>query len=190
MRKGDDMGMLCGRIARIGGENIGISISEGDVAADIEKGERCLVGRIGEEKKVNKEAFKTVLSQIWRTVRSVTFKEIQDNVWVFEFENVYVDDKKRVMGGRPWSFDWQIIVLNDFDGSVPPALMKFTHSPFWIQVHDMPLIYMNKGVGSEIRESLGTLEDVDVAGDEGGWGRSLRLRVCIDLHKPLERGGH
>jgi hypothetical protein len=85
---------------------------------------------------------------------------------LFEFADV--DDKKRVLDGRPWSFDRQILVLNDFDGSVPPAQMQFTHSPFWIQVHDMPLICMNKGVGTKIGESLGALEDIDVAGDGGG----------------------
>lgn len=52
----------------------------------------------------------------------------------------------------------------------------------------MPLICMNRGVGTKIGESLGIVEDVDVAGDEGGWGRCLCLRVCIDLYKPLERG--
>jgi hypothetical protein len=50
------------------------------------------VGRIGDEKKVNKEAFKSILSRIWCTIRPVTFKEVQYNVWVFEFANV--DDKK------------------------------------------------------------------------------------------------
>jgi hypothetical protein len=59
-------------------------------------------------------------------------------------------------------------VLYDFDGSIPPAQMKFTHSPFWIQVHNMPLICMNKAVGTEIGESLGVLEDVDVAGNGSG----------------------
>jgi hypothetical protein len=68
---------------------------------------------------VNKEAFRSVLSHIWRTVGPVVFKEVQDNVWVFEFTNI--DDKKRVMEGRPWSFDCQILVLNDLDGSVPLA---------------------------------------------------------------------
>lgn len=79
-------------------------------------------------------------------------------------------------------------MLKELARDVPPVQMKFTHSPFWIQVHDMPLLCMNKGVGTKIGESLGELEDVDVAGDGVRWGRCLRLRVNIDLHKPLERG--
>lgn len=75
------------------------------------------MGRIGDEKKVNKKkAFKSVLSQILRIVGSVTFKEVQDNVWVFEFEDI--EDKKWVIESRPWSFDRQILVLNDLDRSV------------------------------------------------------------------------
>lgn len=54
-------------------------------------------------------------------------------------------------------------------------------------MHDMSLICMNKGVGTKIGDSLGMLEDVDVAGDGGGWGRCLRIRVNIDLRNPLER---
>lgn len=184
-RMGDDLEKLCGRISLIGREKVGIKILEGEVVADREKGERYLVGRIGDEKKVNKEAFKSVLSRIWRTMGFVVFSEVQDNVWVFEFADV--EDKKMAMEGRPWSFDRQILVLKEFNGSVPPAQMKFTHSPFWIQVHES-LICMNKGVGTKIGESLGTLEDVDVAGDGGGWGRCLRIRVNIDLHNPLEPG--
>jgi hypothetical protein len=183
---GDDLETLCGRISLVGGEKVGIKIMEGEVAADREKGERCLVGRVGDGKKVNKEAFKKAFSQLWRTVGDVIFNEVQENIWLFEFADV--DDKKRVLDGRPWSFDRQILVLNNFDGSVPPIQVQFTHSPFWIQVHDMPLICMNKGVGTKIGESLGALEDVDVAGDGGGWGRCLRLRVNIDLRNPLERG--
>lgn len=96
----------------------------------------------------------------------VTFKEVLDNAWLFQFEDG--DDKRHVMEGRPWSFDRQVLVLNDFDGSVPPALMKFTHSPFWIQMHDMPLLCMNKAMGTRIGKSLGELFEVDVAGDGVG----------------------
>lgn len=52
----------------------------------------------------------------------------------------------------------------------------------------MSLIYMNKGVGTRVGESLGVLEDVDVVSDGGSWGRSLCLKVSIDLRNPLEQG--
>jgi hypothetical protein len=183
---GDDLETLCGRISLIGGEKEGIKILEGKVEADREKGKRCLVGRIRDERKVNKEAFKDVLTRIWCIVGTMTFIEVQDNVWLFKFTDV--DDKKRVLERRPWSFDRYILILNDFDRSIPPAQVQFNHSPFWIQVHDMPLICMNKVVGTKIGESLGVIEEVDVAGDGDGWGRSLRLRVSIDLRNPFEWG--
>jgi hypothetical protein len=68
----------------------------------------------------------------------VTFKELQDNMWIFEFSELV--DKERVMEGRPWSYDRQILVLNEFDGSTPPSKMDFTQSPIWVQVHEMPLV--------------------------------------------------
>lgn len=177
---------LCGRISLSDGEKTGISISEGEVADLQDKGARCLVGRLGTEKKINKEAFRSLLTHLWRPVGRVIFKEIQDNLWVFEFSNS--NDMRRVLEGRPWSFDRYILVLNNFVGSIPPSQMMFSHSPFWVQVHDMPLICMNKGVGTKIGNSLGELVAVDVAGDGGSWGRSLRLRIILDLSKPLERG--
>jgi hypothetical protein len=66
--------------------------------------------------------------------------------------------------------------------------MQFTDSPFWVQVHDLPLVCINKAMGIKIGECLGSLVDVDVAGDGMGWGHCLRIRVVIDLRNPLERG--
>ena len=56
-------------------------------------------------------------------------------------------------------------MMNDFDGRTPLSQMEFKHSPFWIQVHDMPLLCMTKTVGMKIRESMGNVEDIDVARD-------------------------
>jgi hypothetical protein len=177
---------LCSKISLSEREKVEISVSEGEVAEVREIGGRCLIGKIGPEKQVNREAFQSVMSRLWRMAGTVVFKEVSDNIWIFEFtEEEY---KKRVMEGRPWSFDRQILVLNEFDGQCLPAKMEFITSPFWIQVHDMPLICMTKGVGKKIGDSLGVLEDIDIAGDGAGWGRCLRIRVSIDLSRPLERG--
>jgi hypothetical protein len=81
------------------GERIEINITKGEVEEIGEQGGRCLIGRIWMAKKVNKEAFKSVLSQIWCTVRGVKFKELNNNVWLFEFKEE--DDMRRVLDGRP-----------------------------------------------------------------------------------------
>ena len=177
---------LCGQISLSEGEKVGITITEGEIEEVRAQSGRCLRGRIWMAKKVNREAFKGVLTRVWRTMKGVIFKELDDNIWLFEFEAV--DDMRRVLDGRPWSFDRQIIVLNEFDGKTPPAQIVFKYSPFWVQVHDLPLLCMTKGIAMKIGASLGQLEDVDLADEGVGWGRSLRIRVEIDLAKPLERG--
>ena len=59
------------------------------------KWENCLVGKIWVEKPVNKEAFRMVLSKIWRLVGHVVFKELHDNLWLLEFSDG--EDKRRVL---------------------------------------------------------------------------------------------
>ena len=114
-----EIASLCEQILLTEGEKTGIKISDGEVSKGREVGERSLVGRIGGEKRVNKEAFKMVLSRLWRVVGSVVFKEIEENVWIFEFSDI--EDKRRIMASRPWSFDRQILILNKFNGIIPPS---------------------------------------------------------------------
>jgi hypothetical protein len=52
---------------------------------------------LGVAKKIHKEAFKAILIRIWRTLGSVFFEEIQENLWLFEFS--YENDKRRVLEG-------------------------------------------------------------------------------------------
>jgi hypothetical protein len=128
---------------------------------------------------VNRNGFIIVFKRIWRMVGEVDFKEIQPNVWIFEFSKE--TNKLRVLKGRPWSFDRSLLALTEFDGGIPSSLWNFTSSPFWIQIHDMPLICMTKLIGSKIGESLGILEAMDMEGKGVEWGSVLRIRVIIDI---------
>jgi hypothetical protein len=168
------------------GEQLGIVVDDFEVAEAKKQGNSCLIGKIWAGKRVNRDGFITVFKRIWRTVGEVDFKEIQPNVWIFEFSKE--SDKYRVLKGRPWSFDRSLLALTEFDGGIPSSLWNFTSSPFWIQIHDMPLICMTKSIGSKIGESLGILEAVDTEGEGVEWGSVLRVRVIIDIQKPLERG--
>jgi len=116
----------------------------------------------------------------------VVFKEILDNLLLFEFTEEV--DKQKVMAGRPWAYDRTLLILNDFDGRLAPSQMEFSVSPIWVQIHNMPLGCMNREVGFQIGSTLGKVEDVAVVEDDVGWGRYVRVKVAINLYQPLERG--
>lgn len=63
-----------------------------------------------------------------------------------------------------------------FDGLILPTQMKFEKATF----HVWALIQ-----GTKIGASVGDVEDVDVPDGEVGWGEYLRVRLNLDLSKPL-----
>lgn len=68
-----------------------------------EKGSKCLVGRLRVAKKIYRDAFKALLLRIWRIEGRLYFNEIHDNLWLFEFSEE--SNKRRVLDGRPWTYD-------------------------------------------------------------------------------------
>lgn len=114
-----ELEQLCSRISLSEKEKIGLSIEGCEVADARVQGARCLMGKICMEKGINKEAFKSILTRLWRTTGRVIFRELQEKIWLFEF--VDEADKRRVMVGRPWSFDRHILMLNEFEGGVSPS---------------------------------------------------------------------
>jgi len=137
-------------------------------------------------KKLNEKAFKAIIMRIWRPAGKLMINEVQENLWLFEFAEE--GDKRKVMAGRPWSYDHTLLILNEFNGRLAPSQIEFLCSPIWVQIHNMPLGCMNRAVGTQIGRTMGEVEDVVVAEDDVGWGRYLRVRVVINLFQPFERG--
>lgn len=181
-----ESGNVLGNYQFTDGESKEVNISEEETKELSTKGSKCLIGRLGVAKKIHRESFKAILVRIWRTVGNVFFKEIQENLWLFEFSEE--SDKRRVLEGRPCSYDRTLLILNEFDATTPPSQMDFSFSPIWLQIHDMPLGCMSKGVGFKIGGYLGKVEDVAISADDVGWGKFLRVRVAINLYQPRERG--
>ena len=47
---------------------------------------------------------------------------------------------------------------------------------------------MNEKIGIVIGESAGEVQEVDTSEDQLAWRKWLRVRVNINVHKPLKRG--
>jgi len=135
---------------------------------------------------VPKEYYKAPLLRVWKPMGSVVFNVIGENLFIAEFE--YEWDKTRIMEGRPWLFDGNLVSLKEFDGFTPPTKMCFDQASFWIRMYNLPLACMGKSSGYKIGSSVGDVEEVDVLDEDAGWGEYLRVKISLDLTKPLARG--
>ncbi|KAK1581043.1 hypothetical protein Q3G72_002510 [Acer saccharum] len=111
-----------------------------------EKGERllslCLVGKVLTNKPVNKAAFITVMTSIWKVREGVEIEAIEGNVFACHFKNL--DDKKYIQAGGPWTFDRAITVFVEPAGTGDIANMSFSTMEIWVQIHNLPLLCMTE----------------------------------------------
>jgi hypothetical protein len=77
------------------------------------------------------------------------------------------------------------VSLADFDGITPVAKLEFEKVAFWVRMYNLPLACMNKAIGLQIGASMGEELKVEVDDDGVGWGEYLRVRIVLDLTKPL-----
>lgn len=93
-----------------------------------------------------------------------------------------------MLDDKPWLFDNKPFFLRALDGFSKLAKTKFDLETFWIQLHILPIMCMNHFYGELIGENIGKVLKVDVKEEDIGWGHFLRVRVEIQLAKPLACG--
>lgn len=87
-----------------------------------------------------------------------------DNIFLFKFASE--EEKKKVLVGGPWHFDRALIVLIEPTGIGDIKNQSFTHTTFWVQIHNIPIMCMNKEAIQKLREKIGTIKEVET--DEVG----------------------
>ena len=99
------------------------------------------------------------------------------------------DDMDRVLLLSPWSFDKYLLVLHKLVRGEAVKYIKFDRSPFWVQIHGLPTMCQTKDVRMSIGATLGEVEKVDDANENGFClGNFLRIWVLIDISMALCRG--
>lgn len=78
-------------------------------------GKMCLLVKLLTSKYYNQEAFKATMWLVWRLVKPLRFHDTGEGLMMAEFElNSY---KIRVIRDGTWSFDKNIILVKEFEGS-------------------------------------------------------------------------
>jgi hypothetical protein len=143
-------------------------------------------GKLLVDQFVGKDVVRRTLIRGWRPSGRLSFKVLGDNLFLLDFENE--GDKCRVLEGRPWLFEDNLFSVENFDGLSTLSEIDFEKAIFWVQMFNLLLACMSKEVGFQIGTTMGVAEEVDTDVDGVEWGKYLRVRIKLDLTKPLARG--
>jgi hypothetical protein len=130
-------------------------------------------------------ALERAMPRAWGLHRQAHFKDLGDNRFVVRFSSE--GDWRHVLKNGPWQFDFHVILLKDYDGSIRPSDMVFDSMEVWVRVLDLPMDMMNAAYGKLIGGWIGKYISVEVDEDGLAWGTYLRIRVEIQVTQPLLR---
>ena len=141
-------------------EDEGINLNGESTKIAREIGKNCLVMKILTQRSINLEALRKTMRMLWRPNRAVQISEIDEELFLVEFGDT--KDKKKVLEMCPWSFEKNLVLLQEFERELVPKEINLKWSPFWVQIHNLPLKSMTKETGWEIGSKVGRVIDVDV----------------------------
>ena len=67
------------------------------------------------------------------------------------------------------------------------SALPFQFSSSWVQIHDLPIHFLTPETRDLIGNSLGMILHMTESEEESGNGNYLRVRVQIDISKPLSQ---
>ena len=79
------------------------------------------------------------------------------------------------------------MLIQRYDKKVPIRELKFNQVALWIQIHDIPAVFMTHEVAEELCENVGMVDRTTNLSNMVG-GSFMRVRVVIDADLPLCRG--
>lgn len=122
---------------------------------------------------------------IWRTGWEVKIESLGDNVFMFKFG--LNEDKRRILAGGPWHFDRGLIVLTKPAGIGDIKKQNFNYVSFWVQLHDVSIMCMEKETTAELGEAIGRVEEVEIGAAGECICKFLQMRISVYITKPLKK---
>ncbi|KAK9987692.1 hypothetical protein SO802_027931 [Lithocarpus litseifolius] len=96
-------------------------------------------------------------------------------------------DVDNILANEPWSYDKNLMVLQQYEAGSEVEDLTFNLTHFWVQVHGIPVRFMNKRVAEGLCETVGQVCHLQNAPTVDG-GSFMRVRVLVDISQPLCRG--
>lgn len=152
---------------------------------EISTTEYILAAKFLKKRALSVEAVIKTFSLLWRSVRGFEVRRARDHVLLFMFDNK--EEAEKIINNAPWSLDKHLVVMQWYDRGVPIRALSFDMIPVWVQVHDILVRFLNRKVAADLCDVVGSVCNIDDVTQMDG-GSFMRVRVLIDINKPLCRG--
>lgn len=162
--------------------------SEDDLVPDIavEVTPLTLIGQFWSEYVPDLPSMRNTLAFLWKPVYGVTIKAQGTRRFFFQF--YHERDLKRIINGGPWTFNRKVLLLTYMAPLSNPLSDPIENIDFWIQVHDVPLGFRLERVCADVGNKMGQFIEFDPANFNDRWKPFLRIRVRLNVTKPLLEG--
>ncbi|XP_050273150.1 uncharacterized protein LOC126716163 [Quercus robur] len=132
------------------------------------------------------DAVARTFTPIWKTRNGFQIRNLGDHKFLFVFDNE--SDAERVLQNEPWSFDKHLIVFQRFNKDKVLDDYNLNKAALWVQVHNIPLAYMDRETAEEICSTVGKVVQSAGSKETGGGEGFIRVRVIVNVTQPLCRG--
>lgn len=128
---------------------------------------------------------KHTLASIWKPGKWVYMKEIDVSLYVFRFYHEL--DLKRVINGSSWTFNRKVLIIDRLQNGDNPRSVNLNKLHLWVQLYDLKAGFMTEMILKEVGNYVGEYIESCPRNFNGVWREYMRIRVSIDLSKPLKR---
>ncbi|CAH9087108.1 unnamed protein product [Cuscuta europaea] len=125
------------------------------------------------------------MANVWKPVRGVTIIWIGARRYLFQFYSE--SDLTHVLEEGPWTFDQNLIVLAKLKSEDLPLKVPLNKADLWIQVHVVLMGFFSVKNAIKTGNFVGNFIRVDEQKISAEWNPYMRIRVNIDLNRPLKR---
>ncbi|XP_040932053.1 uncharacterized protein [Gossypium hirsutum] len=133
----------------------------------------------------NREEMYRVFRSLWYTKEDVDFVALKEGAVIVKFG--CLEDRSRILNLMPWLFDKCLFSMVPFVKGKNIADYEFWLSPFWLRVYNIPIEFMDRQLALDVGNAIGALMAIDWKDRNGAWTEFMRLKVKIDISKPLRR---
>lgn len=120
----------------------------------------CLVGKIFHTRGVSREGLRATMQQVWRSIKELKVESLGENVFIFKF--AAKSEKKRILHEGPWHFNNLLMVLIEPSNLGNIKQRAFNHTSFWVQIHNAPIMCIDKDITREIGKKIGKVAEVEM----------------------------